>query len=228
MGVYYITDTEVELVAQERLLAGFPAARREKLARISAPQQKWLSTLGYALFEYAALKETGAVPEISYTETGKPVLAAGAVSWSHCPAGVACVYEAGAYGVGIDMESVRDCSSQVARRVCTDAEYAELMALEPADRDRGFIRMWTVKEAYAKLTGRGFAEGFHQIESAKLHAVVKEFPQSHEQTKNGKPGLPFYIALCVEREEGVLVRSEADFTRVSVAELVRFFQRCSH
>jgi phosphopantetheinyl transferase len=57
--------------------------------------------------------------------------------------------------VGIDAESIEQpVESHVARDFCCPGERAALEKLPPPQSAREFVRLWTLKEAYAKLTGR--------------------------------------------------------------------------
>lgn len=62
--------------------------------------------------------------------------------------------------VGVDVEAVRPFDhGGVAEVVFAPAERAALAALPPERRDAAFFRLWTRKEAYAKMTGLGLASG---------------------------------------------------------------------
>ena len=59
-------------------------------------------------------------------------------------------------GVGIDIESVdQDVAEDVVAGFCHIDELAYVRELPEARRVREFIRLWTVKEAYTKMTGQG-------------------------------------------------------------------------
>ncbi len=61
--------------------------------------------------------------------------------------------------IGVDVEQVDRLhdSAQIAARVCTDAEQSALQAHPPQARAELFAALWTLKEAYMKATGMGFA-----------------------------------------------------------------------
>jgi 4'-phosphopantetheinyl transferase len=61
--------------------------------------------------------------------------------------------------IGVDLEqihSLRDAQSIADRFFCSE-EAAEIMSLSPGERDRGFFRCWTRKEAYIKAIGDGLS-----------------------------------------------------------------------
>lgn len=61
--------------------------------------------------------------------------------------------------LGFDLEPVdRRAPMEVARRYFTDAEIAWLDGLPEAARAEGFFRLWTLKEAFIKATGKGLTQ----------------------------------------------------------------------
>jgi len=70
-------------------------------------------------------------------------------------------------GLGIDIESLdQDLVDNVMDDFCTERERRFLLACPPAERTREFIKLWTRKEAYAKLLGRGHAIDFASLDCA--------------------------------------------------------------
>jgi 4'-phosphopantetheinyl transferase len=72
--------------------------------------------------------------------------------------------------IGIDLEVFRPVADAVsiARRFLTDAE-ADLVEQLPADRQaEGFLRLWTVKESYVKVTGLGLALSMQDVQVLDL------------------------------------------------------------
>lgn len=68
--------------------------------------------------------------------------------------------------VGVDIESlIRKMSyRELARTICSRRERQWLSRLEPDCRSKGFIALWTLKEAYAKAKGLGLGMDFDKIE----------------------------------------------------------------
>jgi len=104
-------------------------------------------------------------PEIVLGEHGKPYFINSEIhfSYSHCEYGVACGIHTAP--IGVDIQEIRAVRPQVLRRVCNDKE------IESIKTDEDFIRIWTMKEAYAKFTGKGLAEGFKSIDTTGMSAV---------------------------------------------------------
>ena len=57
--------------------------------------------------------------------------------------------------VGIDAESMRKVRENAMRRTCTRKEWEWLQQSEQKELD--FLRLWTLKESYMKMTGKGFS-----------------------------------------------------------------------
>lgn len=94
---------------------------------------------------------------------GRPVLTAGGVelpvSVSHVD-GVVAVAACRTAGVGVDVERYRPLPAVgLAERWFEPGAVAWLRARPAADRARGFLLLWTAKEAVGKALGRGLRDG---------------------------------------------------------------------
>ena len=96
----------------------------------------------------------GELPEILLTPNGKPYFAGNMphFSISHTKDHVFCALSDEPVGIDAE-ESTRRPDLRLARRYLSEAEQARLAAApDPAE---ALLRLWVLKEAYAKLTGRG-------------------------------------------------------------------------
>lgn len=100
---------------------------------------------------------------------GRPVLAgahqdAFGFNWSHS-SDQALIAIARGLAPGIDLERLRahPRALPIARRYFSPEETAALEALPESQRDRGFLELWTAKEAVLKALGRGIAFGLHRL-----------------------------------------------------------------
>ena len=75
---------------------------------------------------------------------------------SHCR-GLA-VAAVGKIPLGVDAEAPRIINAALMQKVCAPEELSQIQAA--ADPERMFLRLWTLKEAYAKYTGEGIRLGF--------------------------------------------------------------------
>mgnify|MGYP006266897167 CR=1 FL=1 len=109
--------------------------------------------------------------QFDYSPRGKPTLAgrSGAhplqFNLSHCQ-GLALYGFTCDRPIGIDLEYLRSSieAETIAQRFFSAREYTALIALPAQERQKGFFRAWTAKEAYLKATGEGLAGSLEQVE----------------------------------------------------------------
>lgn len=103
-------------------------------------------------------QETGEdLPEIRITQRGKPYFPESDLffSISHTNNHVFCCLSR--KNIGIDAEEAdRPVRPGLAERILSESEKARFLAA-PEPRE-ALLRLWVLKEAYAKLTGRGLGE----------------------------------------------------------------------
>ena len=121
----------------ERLLGAVPEYRREKAMR------------GVA----------GADENVVLGENGKPAFRNHSeihFNLSHSKMRVMCVISP--YEAGCDVEHVRVGRSRLAERFFKESETRWIHSFpEGEEQDEAFCRLWTLKECYMKVTGRGMA-----------------------------------------------------------------------
>lgn len=103
--------------------------------------------------------------KVSVTEKGKPYFTDYPdihYSVTHSKSSAACaLFDK---PVGIDMEGRRANSGSVAKRFFSDHENIWIEdGASQEERDRRFLRLWTLKEAYSKMTGEGIAACLNKI-----------------------------------------------------------------
>ena len=112
--------------------------------------------LGRQLLKTLYFRETGKeLPEIALTAQGKPYFPGETYhfSISHTAKHVFCCLSQ--KPVGLDAEELdRQISPLLADKILSPAEKERLDA-QP-DKNTALLRFWVLKEAYAKLTGRGW------------------------------------------------------------------------
>ena len=68
--------------------------------------------------------------------------------------------------VGIDIQVRKPCSKGLVRRICSPEEYRWICEKKEKEAEKTALRLWTLKESYAKADGRGLAFPFRQISFA--------------------------------------------------------------
>ena len=145
----------------ERLLGTVPAYRREKAMRFKFPSGR-AQSLGVGLLLRKACRDfgvAGADENVVLGENGKPSFRDFPdvhFNLSHSKTRVMCVLSP--YEVGCDVEHVRVGRSRLAERFFKDGETRWIHSFaEGAAQDEAFCRLWTLKECYMKVTGRGMS-----------------------------------------------------------------------
>lgn len=92
-------------------------------------------------------------------ENGEEVLSEIKFNLSHSGEMAVCIL--GKTEAGIDIEKLRKYNPKVADKVLSDEEWDFLQKSEQKDKD--FIKFWTLKEAYGKYTGKGLGMDFKQV-----------------------------------------------------------------
>lgn len=174
--IYYFKDEE--LINEEfinRILHLLPAERRNKALNYRQVIDKKNCVIAYIMLK-TALRNCYGITEftIKYGAYGKPYLAEYPgifFNISHCSYG--CVVALANERIGIDIQNIVPFSWKVANRVCCKDE---LKLLENSkDRAREFIRLWTMKESYLKMTGKGIYEDLKSVNTLEIDCIgVKE------------------------------------------------------
>ena len=141
---------------EQLLIDKLPPKRREKALRFRHSGGRLSCILGYLLFLYGfrnIYKEKD-LPDFNHTQDGKPFLKDYPdihFNISHCNGAVACFF--GSMSVGVDIQDMRDSSFNHIKRVCSDEEIERIE--NAAEPNLEFCRIWSIKEALSKLSGKG-------------------------------------------------------------------------
>lgn len=174
----------------EDLIPFLSSQRLERLRGVSSAAVRRQTIFSYALLRLALFERYGIAqaPEFEYGERGKPFLKDfPSVFFSISHSGQAVLCAAGDFPIGADLQEVRGIKQSAAEKFCSPDELSRLSG----DTDRELCRLWCVKESYAKLTGRGFAEGFAKI---PVEALLQEKRAAF--TERGG----YFMSVCADRE----------------------------
>ena len=152
MKLYRINIQSFEDPLQDqRLLELVGTERRKKVIRYRMPDDRKRS-LAAGLIIQKILNENGLSEDsLKYSENGKPFADNLFFNVSH--AGDYVVGVSSDREVGCDIEKIVDAPLEVADRFfhLKEAEYIK----SAEDKNRAFFTLWTLKESYMKMTGRG-------------------------------------------------------------------------
>ena len=147
--------------AFESLLGEVPEYRREKAMRYKFPSGR-AQSLGVGLLLRLACRDAGIVgadENVVLGENGKPAFRDVPdvhFNLSHSKTRVMCVISP--YEVGCDVEHVRVGRSRLAERFFKESETRWIHSFPEGEaQDEAFCRLWTLKECYMKVTGRGMS-----------------------------------------------------------------------
>ncbi len=103
------------------------------------------------------------LPEIAVTDRGKPYFPRESLhfSISHTRDAAFCCLSQ--HPVGMDAEPVtRQIDPRLAKKILSPTEHAAYLAAE--DKNAALLRLWVLKESYAKLTGRGWGSYLYETD----------------------------------------------------------------
>ena len=162
VDLYWLDVSRIEAAAHARLAGLLSAHERIRSAQIAHDGERALFIAGRALSRILLARDARCHPEevtLRITPAGRPV-ADGAASFSLSHSGTTVALALAPFAaIGIDFEPTRTgACDQLAPTICTAAERSALARLSGADRDRRFMQIWRLKEAYLKATGLGFLQ----------------------------------------------------------------------
>ena len=148
--------------------------RRLQALKFKHEQGRKTCAMAYLLLCEALRQEYGIteLPLFEYGEHGKPFIVGHPdihFNFSHCREAVICVVSN--RPVGVDVESIREYRDSLVRYTMNDQEVQQIESAERPDVE--FIRLWTMKEAVLKLSGRGIVDDLkHVLTDAKTSELT--------------------------------------------------------
>ncbi len=177
--------------------------RREKILSSKNRRAALQSLAAGSLLHEVLCRETGLAPQsappffLEYGERGKPRLRDYPglyFNLSHSGGYVCC--GAGDVPMGVDIQQMRSLKEGVARRFFTERDNRILAACREEEREKLFFRLWSIKESYVKLTGRGIAEDFDRFEiDLEENRILLLEPEREKEN----PGAYFAELDCIDR-----------------------------
>lgn len=173
--LFHINDLKPE--EYEKCLSLMSEPRREYINTVTNKERKMVSIAGEWIAKNAIAEKTG-LPlediEILRTQRGKPYVNIPDIhiSISHSSSFVAVVIAN--KPIGIDIEVIKPLNLKVADRVCSQSD-KQLLSLSK-DKDEAlinFLKIWTAKEAYFKMTGTGITniKGISYKDIPAVHSI---------------------------------------------------------
>ncbi|MGN0151874.1 MAG: 4'-phosphopantetheinyl transferase family protein [Wujia sp.] len=190
----------------DRLIEMLYPERRTAVRRLRNRSAALVSLAAGLLLQDVAQKELGIRPEdlvVAREEYGKPYIEGHmdfCYNISHSGDYVVLAY--GEMPVGVDIEQIREHDLDVAKR-CFTAEENEYILhgyregrgrLESATEYERFFQIWTMKESYLKLIGKGISIPLNSFEVSPYSMRVEGTDYSFD----GRGISDYHISVCAE------------------------------
>lgn len=146
------------------ILSSLSGQRKEKMLHYQMDNERKMCAAVYLLLKKGLKQEYGITvnPVFDYTENGKPFLADFPhihFNFSHCNKGVICAIDS--HPVGVDIEEICPYEDDLVRYTMNDGEWHQIK--ESTDPHQEFLKIWTMKESYLKLTGEGLRDDMKTV-----------------------------------------------------------------
>ncbi len=163
--ILYLNE-EKPLAEYSQLLPIISQERQERIARMAVNGDKIRSLFAELLIRYEASEQLGAdfnLLEFGKNEFGKPfVIGADGYDFSVSHSARAVAFAGVSSRVGVDIERIRRRKSGFSERFFAGNEIKFIEESETPDE--AFFEIWTKKEAYSKMLGKGLAAGFNSFD----------------------------------------------------------------
>ena len=201
---YALTELPVdEAETLDAYLYLLPQERLQKALRYHFYRDRRLCLLSYLLLEYMCWERGVDIHGLDFSraENGKPYFSALPelhFNLSHCAAGVACAVAE--TPVGVDIQETVVMRQNLQSKLFSKQEQEQIAGAEnPRDE---MTRLWTVKEARCKYTGRGLADLLQNRDESFSGTIVSQ-----------KVSAEVWLSVCAQGTEKIKVLSASEIMR---------------
>lgn len=206
--VYLINNPSMITEAEyDQLYRYLPAYRQAKVQALRFHKDQILSVLAGALFIYALKECYGFTeqPEIIQEGNEKPVIKDHpeiCFNLSHCKTAIACAVSE--KQVGVDVQENRASIEKIAKRFFSENEIKMISSIDDKFlRENLYRRVWTLKEAYGKYTGKGLMYKLQDKDFSEI--LVKDVMKE-----------PYH---CIYEKKRVLMLDEDEWSMAAISDL---------
>lgn len=211
--------------------------RKSRVLAFKRREPAYVSITAGWMLQTLIMQMYGIAPEqlvLEKNENGKPYLKEHPeFSFNLSHAGDYVVLAYGSQPLGIDIERIREKNLQVAARCFTEREYQYVLGKEPVEAEEGarqtarlftdpvqvdsveerFFKLWTMKEAYLKLTGQGISVPLRSFSVDPFRERVEGQPYCYDMYRLED----YWIAVCTLPESKIQYKIlEKDLTLFSI------------
>jgi 4'-phosphopantetheinyl transferase len=175
-AIRIIEDREFESL-KEKFLSKLPDSSQQKINKLKNLPDLQRSLLGEVIVRWILGEKTaiqGKSIIFEKTEKGKPYLIEHSNPYfniSHSGNWVVVAFAD--KEVGIDVEKIRFINFQIAKRFYSKAEFNKLNKMEGQEKLEFFFDLWTLKESYLKLLGKGLTKSLSSFTIRKSSSGFK-------------------------------------------------------
>ncbi|MBE7049455.1 MAG: 4'-phosphopantetheinyl transferase superfamily protein [Ruminococcaceae bacterium] len=158
---------------------GLPEDKKGKVDKLIFRKDKNLSVGSQFVLVYALEKQGYDFSRliIKKKKNGKPYVENENVYFSLSHSGNMVLCGVSDFPIGVDIQEMTDYNPPVAKRFFKQNEQRAISAAENSeDKKNMFFRIWTLKEAYAKMTGEGLG-GFRNFEVVPEKGLLKSLSE---------------------------------------------------
>lgn len=179
-----------------KLLCLISSNKRAKIKNYLNIRDIYSSIIGELLIRYMVFEDIGHTEIfIKENEYGKPYIENSNLHYnvSHSGKWVICVMDT--QEIGIDIEEYRKVNIECNKNIFTKNEYKKVICSKKPERE--FIRLWTIKESYIKLIGKGLQIPLNSFEIEKNIIINNNTYYYKEYTTLEN----YNISLCSEKNK---------------------------
>jgi 4'-phosphopantetheinyl transferase len=170
-----LIDNEAYELIRDKLISGLPPAGQNRVKRFKRPRDEQRSLLGELMVRSVISEKLSVQPNkiiINYSEKGKPFTDRNLrFNLSHSGNWVVAAF--GNTTVGIDIEKIKPANFRVAERFFSDQEKKDLQLLQGNEKLNYFFDLWTLKESYLKLLGKGLTRALNTFTVKKSGRIIQ-------------------------------------------------------
>lgn len=163
--ILYLNE-EKPFAEYSQLLPLISQERQERIAKMAVNGDKIRSLFAELLIRYEVSEQLGAdfnLLEFGKNEFGKPfIIGKNGYDFSVSHSARAVAFAGVSSRVGVDIERIRRRKSGLSERFFAENEIKFIEGSETPDE--AFFEIWTKKEAYSKMLGKGLAAGFSSFD----------------------------------------------------------------
>ncbi|MGN0600282.1 MAG: 4'-phosphopantetheinyl transferase family protein [Oscillospiraceae bacterium] len=165
-SVILFLDEEKPFAEYRYLLPLISEERRGRIERMAVNGDRVRSLFSELLMRYEASEQLGVdFNELIFDkgEFGKPyIVGSGGYDFSVSHSGQAIAFAGGFSAVGADIELIKRRRNGASQRFFSENEVRYIE--QSANSDNAFFEIWTKKEAYSKMLGKGLSLGFRSFD----------------------------------------------------------------